>query len=1017
MSNPAVTQRLRKRKVLAQKRHEAREKLKNQGNDFFAKKQYSQAEKCYQEAIRLYGQNSVILSNLAQTYLKLDQFEKAEDAATSALFYDPSSVKSRYRRGLARKGRNRFVGAAIDFESAQTQDPNLSDIQRQLKEVRDSLSKNLGSASDGEFDDEVYGYPPSWIPVYHQSDWESDSDTSDCEHVGNAEPCADYNHLECGKGKSCSFSHAPDDWSVRDRIGRNVCILFLVNSCVDGSKCAYSHNGGYLPAEGWWRDGDVVDSLEGEVQSCFRIKYPREEILFVIHEILYENGYQPPRDLGLLLQKTPKGYKLPPKEIKPVSDRTVPRERFVLAISLDSGGAFDYVCGRLVQTLKNKMPLFFAKSSAEAIDLLSSPHIIGVLAIDPAIAQRKHGVLARKLVDYSNAGGVVVFGGVFPNIAPSELNAFWTHVWEKTWRMGDYSRCIFTKVAQNDIVKLNPSLPSQCSVKAVMLKNCDPADVVYRDLASSSNMAPVLHAKVGQGSVGFIGDVNDEAPSAELVLAMFGLLDHPYPQSAVGPLHKSIDLVPSQPIAETVRPFVLVLSLEHESFFDELSKSLYDAIREKASLVQVKSLQEGLDHLDKEGLLAVYIDTSGIARVQHTDLLFKVIDYTRAAGVTVIGGSFSSFISKPDMDRFWQKWNLPWKMGSYHRDTFYAIETHELVGANPSLEASYSMKAVHLAGPATKDVVYHDNVSVSSECPVVHTKLGNGYLGYVGDVNHEEGSTKVVLALLGLLDHRYERSSGDQQTAPSNSGGKGKKNKKKKKAKANGAVTLTIPTLPGVRRKTKSSLTIASSVILFYLEHHPEFDALLSSLLSAFGPEILLHRISNLSEAQSELSSHLGYPGLKAILVTEPSVTTPRNSAILNQLVDWTKSGGRLIFCQRFASLANVLTLDRLWNKMFGLSWKMGSFERSDYVLKDEGNLAVKALKANELLDVKSTVCMEAVSLKNVRPEEMVYSPVGKSTEAPVLFAQVEQGYVGYVGNVDDGESLGDVILAMMEVS
>jgi hypothetical protein len=37
------------------------------------------------------------------------------------------------------------------------------------------------------------------------------------------------------------------------------------------------------------------------------------------------------------------------------------------------------------------------------------------------------------------------------------------------------------------------------------------------------------------------------------------------------------------------------------------------------------------------------------------------------------------------------------------------------------------------------------------QAPVALSKVGEGRLGYVGDVNAEEGSVTVVLALCGLL--------------------------------------------------------------------------------------------------------------------------------------------------------------------------------------------------------------------------------------------------------------------------
>jgi len=40
--------------------------------------------------------------------------------------------------------------------------------------------------------------------------------------------------------------------------------------------------------------------------------------------------------------------------------------------------------------------------------------------------------------------------------------------------------------------------------------------------------------------------------------------------------------------------------------------------------------------------------------------------------------------------------------------------------------------------------------SNTSECPVAFAKVGDGWLGYIGDVNAEEESDNVVLGMLGL---------------------------------------------------------------------------------------------------------------------------------------------------------------------------------------------------------------------------------------------------------------------------
>ena len=83
------------------------------------------------------------------------------------------------------------------------------------------------------------------------------------------------------------------------------------------------------------------------------------------------------------------------------------------------------------------------------------------------------------------------------------------------------------------------------------------------------------------------------------------------------------------------------------------------------------------------------------------------------------------------------------------------------------------MKALHVTGVKTEDVLYApteefctddfdddeppvephvtppDTVDLSN-VPVAYTRIGDGFLGYIGDVNAEEASTGVTLAMLRL---------------------------------------------------------------------------------------------------------------------------------------------------------------------------------------------------------------------------------------------------------------------------
>ena len=82
---------------------------------------------------------------------------------------------------------------------------------------------------------------------------------------------------------------------------------------------------------------------------------------------------------------------------------------------------------------------------------------------------------------------------------------------------------------------------------------------------------------------------------------------------------------------------------------------------------------------------------------------------------------------------------------------------------------SYSQKAVFLSHVASNDSVYRpssESVTQSSvflpgpsnpnQAAVAFTKVGEGWLGYLGDVNNEQGSQAVIHSMLELAAKHSE---------------------------------------------------------------------------------------------------------------------------------------------------------------------------------------------------------------------------------------------------------------------
>jgi hypothetical protein len=176
-----------------------------------------------------------------------------------------------------------------------------------------------------------------------------------------------------------------------------------------------------------------------------------------------------------------------------------------------------------------------------------------------------------------------------------------------------------------------------------------------------------------------------------------------------------------------------------------------------------KALQYLVD--SDTNLKGVYVaDDEGIIRRKNSKLLSSLVEWVNAGGIAVVGSMCPSFLSGPEFDRFFKKWGLPWKRGDYYRTTFVLNpSTHQLTINSANLTTPYSMKATHLKGVKAEDVLYAatedsrveshvfppDPVDLSN-VPVAYTRIGDGFLGYVGDANAEDESTSIILAMLRL---------------------------------------------------------------------------------------------------------------------------------------------------------------------------------------------------------------------------------------------------------------------------
>ena len=214
---------------------------------------------------------------------------------------------------------------------------------------------------------------------------------------------------------------------------------------------------------------------------------------------------------------------------------------------------------------------------------------------------------------------------------------------------------------------------------------------------------------------------------------------------------------------DTTRPQILLLSLDRQPFFDDMYKRLINTLVSKATIQRASKLNAALNYLSTTTPTRIIITDPGITQPAHSAVLEKVVSYVRDGGIAILAFHFSGSIRPLDLNSFFRSyWNLPWEFGDYHRTT---VHLNQRVPQVPKLNlpAAYSQKAVFLKNVAPNAALYLPDRNSMTEShvfpsepvdveqtPVAFAPVGEGWLGYVGDVNTEEGSDAVILAMCGL---------------------------------------------------------------------------------------------------------------------------------------------------------------------------------------------------------------------------------------------------------------------------
>ncbi|OAA57028.1 Ribonuclease H-like protein [Niveomyces insectorum RCEF 264] len=198
------------------------------------------------------------------------------------------------------------------------------------------------------------------------------------------------------------------------------------------------------------------------------------------------------------------------------------------------------------------------------------------------------------------------------------------------------------------------------------------------------------------------------------------------------------------------RKGVLMLSIDQNGWAEKVYEDLVASVTARASSLQRSTdPEEALAMLDETPPPAtILILDAGPAR--QLRVWKRVIDHLRAGTTVVLAGGFSTSVTSGQFERVFRRLGLPWKRASYTRDTVRL--QREAVGRplGDSLAAAYYPKAT-FARNVDPSAVWYAASEAPDQAAVVFAKVGQGRLGYIGDVNGEKESIQAVLAMCGLL--------------------------------------------------------------------------------------------------------------------------------------------------------------------------------------------------------------------------------------------------------------------------
>lgn len=203
------------------------------------------------------------------------------------------------------------------------------------------------------------------------------------------------------------------------------------------------------------------------------------------------------------------------------------------------------------------------------------------------------------------------------------------------------------------------------------------------------------------------------------------------------------------------KPPLLLISLSNLQRIEDEYSTLFSTISGFTHFLTARSENEALELLSKDGLRYVLIGDVDIVLYKHKLLRDCLVEFTKNGGIVVHACEFVTPEFQHDQARYYKHgWGLPWKPASYLAENSflnpYAQHRIEVI----DLPVSFEWEGIFLRNVGVGDAVYvsprQGYNGLMPEVPVALTKIGSGFMGYVGQEYFTAESIGIILAMFGL---------------------------------------------------------------------------------------------------------------------------------------------------------------------------------------------------------------------------------------------------------------------------